>query len=410
MKRIGILTSGGDCQGLNTAMRGVAKALYEALPDMEIIGFLDGYKGLIQDISRPMSPIDFSGILTVGGTILGTSRQPFKQMKLPVDPGQPDGPTKMEAMIANCRRHRLDALVILGGNGTHKTANALSQAGVPVVTLPKTIDNDLWGTDHCPGYGSAAKYVATTCMEIYHDARVYDTGMLCVIEIMGRHAGWLTAAAAIATSLGQGPDLIYLPERDFDMDKFYADVEAIYRKNGKCIVAVSEGIHDSTGKLIAEYGAENAPVDAFGHKQLGGLAATLANLLKAKMGCKVRGIEFSLMQRCAAHCASATDVQESFLSGKNAVEYAVAGVTDKMVGFERQTDANGKYVCAIKLMDLVDVANTEKKVPDAWINEAGNGLNQQYLDYVMPLIQGAPDIKTENGMPRFANLKKIVAK
>ncbi len=201
-----------------------------------------------------------------------------------------------------------------------------------IMGVPKTIDNDLWGTDHCPGYGSAAKYVATTCMEIYHDARVYDTGMLCVIEIMGRHAGWLTAAAAIATSLGQGPDLIYLPERDFDMDKFYADVEAIYRKNGKCIVAVSEGIHDSTGKLIAEYGAENAPVDAFGHKQLGGLGRELANLLQSQDG--LQGSRHRVFAHAALRCALRQRHRRAGILpvGKNAVEYAVTCRCDRQNG------------------------------------------------------------------------------
>lgn len=403
--------SGGPTSVINASAYGVIRAALDNPAITKVYGAAHGIRGVLDDVLYDMGQEDaqeLALLLQTPSSALGSCRYKLK------DSEQDD--TDYKRILEIFKKYDVRYFFYNGGNDSMDTCNKVSKYMQKVgyqcriMGVPKTIDNDLWGTDHCPGYGSAAKYVATTCMEIYHDARVYDTGMLCVIEIMGRHAGWLTAAAAIATSLGQGPDLIYLPERDFDMDKFYADVEAIYRKNGKCIVAVSEGIHDSTGKLIAEYGAENAPVDAFGHKQLGGLAATLANLLKAKMGCKVRGIEFSLMQRCAAHCASATDVQESFLSGKNAVEYAVAGVTDKMVGFERQTDANGKYVCAIKLMDLVDVANTEKKVPDAWINEAGNGLNQQYLDYVMPLIQGAPDIKTENGMPRFANLKKIVAK
>lgn len=236
MKRIGILTSGGDCQGLNTAMRGVAKALYEALPDMEIIGFLDGYKGLIQDISRPMSPVDFSGILTVGGTILGTSRQPFKQMKLPADPGQPDGPTKMEAMIANCRRHRLDALVILGGNGTHKTANALSQAGIPVVTLPKTIDNDLWGTDITFGFHSAVN-IATDVIDSIHTTAT-SHGRVFIIELMGHSAGWLTLYAGVAG----GADIILLPELPYDTQTV---AEAIRRRNRQnkrfSIIAVAEG-------------------------------------------------------------------------------------------------------------------------------------------------------------------------
>ena len=279
-----------------------------------------------------------------------------------------------------------------------------------IMGVPKTIDNDLFGTDHCPGYASAAKYVATTCMEIYRDARVYDTGMVCVIEIMGRHAGWLTAASSLANISGEGPDLIYLPERDFDLNKFAADVKAVYEKSGKCIAAVSEGIHDSTGKLIAEYGAENAPVDAFGHKQLGGLASYLANYIKGTLGCKVRGIEFSLMQRCGAHLASLTDIQESFLSGKTAVLEAISGTTDKMVGFERKYDEKGSYVCGIKLMDLTDVANTEKKVPLEWINREGNNVNKEFIDYALPLIQGTPDRPLENGLPRFARLKKIQAK
>ena len=303
-----------------------------------------------------------------------------------------------------------------GGNDSMDTCNKISKYMQSVgyecriMGVPKTIDNDLFGTDHCPGYASAAKYVATTCMEIYKDARVYDTGMVCVIEIMGRHAGWLTAASSLANISGEGPDLIYLPERDFDLNKFVEDVKAVYARSGKCIAAVSEGIHDSTGKLIAEYGAENAPVDAFGHKQLGGLASYLANYIKGTLGCKVRGIEFSLMQRCGAHLASLTDIQESFLSGKIAVLEAISGTTDKMVGFERKYDEKGSYVCGIKLMDLTDVANTEKKVPLEWINREGNNVNKEFIDYALPLIQGTPDRPLENGLPRFARLKKIQAK
>ena len=281
-----------------------------------------------------------------------------------------------------------------------------------IMGVPKTIDNDLWGTDHCPGFASAAKYVATSCMELYHDAFVYDTSMICIIEIMGRHAGWLAGSAAVASYLGQGPDLVYLPEVDFDLDAFIADVSRIYRKRGKCIIAVSEGIHDREGKLIAEYASHETAVDSFGHKQLGGLAATLVSIVKDKLGVsKIRGIELSLLQRCAAHCASETDVEEAFLSGQKAVEYAaVAGVTDKMVGLERSFDKNGKYVCNIKLVDLTDAANTEKKVPLEWINARGNGVTSEFVDYVLPLIQGSPDLAYENGLPRFAKLKKVPAK
>ncbi len=244
-------------------------------------------------------------------------------------------------------------------------------------------------------------------MEIYRDARVYDTGMITIVEIMGRNAGWLTAAASLASYKGNGPDLIFLPEVPFDIDSFMAKVKAIYEKNSKCIVAVSEGIRDKDGKYISEYGADLAKTkDSFGHAQLGGLASFLANYVKEKTGAKVRGIELSLLQRCAAHCASKNDVEESFTSGKAAVENAVAGITDKMVGFERSY-VNGKYVCNIKLFDLTVVANTEKRIPLDWLNETKDGMNEKFIEYALPLIQGEPDIIKEDGLPKFVQLKKI---
>lgn len=279
-----------------------------------------------------------------------------------------------------------------------------------VMGVPKTVDNDLFGTDHCPGFASAAKYVATACMEIYEDARVYDTPMVCIVEIMGRNAGWLAGSAAAAAYMGCGPDLVYLPEVDFDVEKFLSDVEKLCKKTGKAFIAVSEGIHDASGKLIAEYGSE-AKVDSFGHKQLGGLASTLVEIVKNRIsGVKIRGIEFSLLQRCAAHCASQTDIDESFAAGKAAVENAVNGITDKMVAFERSYDASGKYCCNIKLVDLTLCANTEKKVPLEWINAEGNGLKQEYLDYLLPLLQGEPALARESGLPRFAKLKLVSVK
>ncbi|MCH5184421.1 MAG: diphosphate--fructose-6-phosphate 1-phosphotransferase, partial [Oscillospiraceae bacterium] len=279
-----------------------------------------------------------------------------------------------------------------------------------VMGIPKTIDNDLAGTDHCPGYASAAKYIATSLMEIYHDARVYDTGMITVVEIMGRNAGWLTASAALACAKGQGPDLIYCPENDFDLPAFIEKVQSIYNANGKCIVAVSEGIHDKDGKYISEYGNDLSNArDGFGHAQLGGLASYLANELKKATGAKVRGIELSLLQRCAAHCASKTDIDESFNAGKTAVEQAVAGVTDKMVGFVRDT-VDGKYVCKYELFDLTIVANTEKKIPDDWFNATKDGMNEKFVSYALPLIQGETDLPKEDGLPKFVHLKKVFAK
>ena len=301
-----------------------------------------------------------------------------------------------------------------GGNDSMDTCNKISKYMMKVgyecriMGVPKTIDNDLFGTDHCPGYASAAKYIATTCCEIYHDARVYDKGMITIIEIMGRHAGWLTAAASLASITGEAPDLIYLPERNFDMDKFLADVTRIYNENGKVIVAVSEGIHDAEGNLIAETASgTTAARDSFGHAQLGGLAASLSHIVKEKTGAKVRGIELSLMQRCGAHIASQTDIDESFMAGKVAVESAINGITDKMVALDRVSQ--NPYRCETKLIDLSAVANYEKKVPDEWINEEGNGILQGFIDYALPLIQGETKLQKENGLPRFAKLKKVKA-
>ena len=272
--------------------------------------------------------------------------------------------------------------------------------------VPKTIDNDLFGTDHCPGFASAAKYIATSCMEINKDARVYDNKMVVIVEIMGRHAGWLAASAALATAYGSGPDLIYLPECDFDMDRFLADVDELYKKNGKVFVAVSEGIHYADGSFVSE--AKTSATDGFGHAQLGGLAAMLAEIVKNHTGAKVRGIELSLLQRCGAHLASATDIEEARMAGQVAVEKAIAGETGYMVAFERQME-DGKYSCAYRLLPLESVANYEKKVPLEWINEQHNGLKEEFISYVLPLIQGEANVPKEDSLPRYARLKKVLA-
>ena len=243
-------------------------------------------------------------------------------------------------------------------------------------------------------------------MEVYKDMNVYDTGLIAVVEIMGRNAGWLTAASELANIYGCGPDLIYVPEVDFDVDKFVSDVKKVADKNhGHALVAVSEGIHDKNGKLIAEL-FSNAARDSFGHAQLGGLAAVLGNVLKEKLGIKVRPIEFSLMQRCASHCASGRDVEEAFNAGRYAVKYAVQGETDKMVVFDR---VKQDYEIEYKLLDVALAANAEKKIPREWINKEGNGINKQFVDYALPLIQGEIKFPTENSLPRFAKLKKVYA-
>ena len=327
------------------------------------------------------------------------------------DPEKDD--TDYKRILEVFKKHNVRYFFYNGGNDSMDTCNKISKymqsVGYEcrVMGVPKTIDNDLWGTDHCPGYASAAKYIATSIMEVYQDARVYDTGMIAVVEVMGRHAGWLTAASALASEYGCGPDLIYMPETDFDMDKFIADVKRIYAERNYCLIAVSEGIHYADGTFVSE--AKTSATDGFGHAQLGGTATMLADILKKETGAKVRGIELNLLQRCGAHLASETDIEESYMAGKAAVENAVAGITDKMIGFERGV-VDGKYACRTKLLPLTEVANTEKKLPREWINEAGNGVNHQFIEYALPLIQGEPDLPKVDSLPRFCHLKKILAK
>jgi 6-phosphofructokinase 1 len=244
-------------------------------------------------------------------------------------------------------------------------------------------------------------------MEVSKDSRVYPTGQVTVVEIMGRHAGWLAGSAAVGTRFGAGPDLVYLPELVFDMDKFLADVERVYKAQGNCLVAVSEGVHFADGTFVSE--AKASATDGFGHAQLGGLATRLADAVKEKLNVKVRGIELSLLQRCGAHLASKTDVEEAEMAGRVAVESAIAGQTGKMVAFERAYE-NGQYVCKTKLVPLTSVANAEKKVPESWITPDGSFVTDEFIDYVLPLIQGQPERPTEASLPRYAKLKKVIAK
>ena len=400
--------SGGPTSVINASAYGVIRTALDSEAITKVYGAEHGIKGVLNDRLIDMDqedPAELELLPYTPSSALGSCR--YKM----ADPDVDD--TDYKRILEIFKKYDVRYFFYNGGNDSMDTCNKISKymqkVGYEcrVMGVPKTIDNDLFGTDHCPGFACAAKYIATSCMEVYHDARVYDTGMICVIEIMGRHAGWLTAAAGLATAMGAGPDLIYLPETDFDMDKFIAEVKKVYAERGNCMVAVSEGIHYADGSFVSE--AKTSATDGFGHAQLGGLAAMLAGVVKRETGAKVRGIELSLLQRCGAHLASQTDIDESFMSGKAAVENAVAGLTDKMVGFERSYEG-GKYVCKTKLFNLTDVANTEKKVPIEWINADHNGIEQGFVDYALPLIQGETKLKKENGLPRFARLKKITAK
>ena len=398
--------SGGPTAVINCSAYGVIKTALETPEITNVYGAAHGIKGVLGDRLYDMSKEDANELallLNTPSSELGSCRYKI------ADPDKDD--TDYRRILEIFKKYDVRYFFYNGGNDSMDTCDKVSRfmakSGYEcrVMGVPKTIDNDLYGTDHCPGFASAAKYIATSVAEVYKDARVYDTGMVTIIEIMGRHAGWLAASAVLAEVSGCAPDLIYLPEVDFNMDKFLDKVSRIYKEKGNCIVAVSEGIHYADGTFVSE--AKTSATDGFGHAQLGGLAARLAEVVKEKTGAKVRGIELSLLQRCGAHLASQTDIEEAFMAGKTAVEAAVAGETGKMVAFK--CDRTNGYKCEPELLPLTAVANYEKKVPLEWITPDGDYVTKDFIDYALPLIQGEPERRLENGMPRFARLKKIVA-
>ncbi len=400
--------SGGPTAVINASAYGAIRAGLDSDVITNVYGAAHGIKGVLEDKLYDMSqedPAELKLMLNTPSSELGSCRYKI------ADPDKDD--TDYKRILEIFKKYNVRYFFYNGGNDSMDTCNKISKYmqrvgyDCRVMGIPKTIDNDLFGTDHCPGFASAAKYIATSVMEVSKDATVYDNAQITVVEIMGRHAGWLTAAAGLATHFGAGPDLIYLPELDFDMEKFYADVEKVYAKKNKVLIAVSEGIHYADGTFVSE--AETSSTDGFGHAQLGGLAVKLAEALKKRTGAKVRGIELSLLQRCGAHLASKVDVEEAEMAGRVAVESAVKGETDKMVAFKRVM-VNGEYTCEPMLLNLSDVANFEKKVPLEWINAEGNGVTSDFIDYALPLIQGTPERPTESSLPRYAKLKKVLAK
>lgn len=401
--------SGGPTSVINASAAGVFTEALKQDCILKVFGAAHGIKGILEEKFYDIScenPKELELMRTTPSSALGSVR--YKLAKPDVDD------TDYKRLLEVFKKYDIRYFFYNGGNDSMDTCNKVSKymqtAGYEcrVIGVPKTIDNDLAGTDHCPGYGSAARYIAISTMEVYLDAHVYDTPMICVLEVMGRNAGWLTAATSLASYKGAGPDLIYLPEIDFDMDSLISQVKAVFKKNnGKVIIAVSEGIKDKDGKYISEYESDLAKEkDSFGHAQLGGTAQVIAARLKNEFNCKTRAIEFSLLQRCAAHCASKTDVDEAFKTGELAVKYAVSGTTDHMVAYEREQGS--EYKCNFKLVNLSTAANSEKKVPREWINKEGNGLTKAFIDYALPLIQGESTPPLEDGLPRFAKLKKVL--
>ncbi|MDD7571086.1 MAG: 6-phosphofructokinase [Faecalibacterium sp.] len=399
--------SGGPTSVINSSAAGVFLEALKSPEITKVYGAAHGIKGVLDEQFYDIGLEDKKELELLKYTpssALGSVRYKLKDVSV--------DDTDYKRILEVFKKYDIRYFFYNGGNDSMDTCNKISKFlngsgwDCNVIGVPKTIDNDLFGTDHCPGFASAAKYIATTLMEINLDAKVYNTGMVCVIEVMGRNAGWLTAAASLAGYKGLGADLIYLPEVAFDVDKFVSDVEDVLAKNdNKCIAVVSEGIKLADGRYVGEFTASKT--DLFGHAQLGGVGQMLANVIKEKTGIKTRAIELSLMQRCGAHLASKVDVEEAFGAGAEAVKAAVSGETDKMVCFERDM-STGHYVCKYKLLPLELAANTEKTVPLDWITNNGTALSDKFVEYALPLIQGDAKAPLEDGLPRFAKLKKVL--
>jgi 6-phosphofructokinase 1 len=397
--------SGGPTSVINSSAAGVFLEALKQENITEVYGAVHGIKGVLHEEFYDIKQEDVEELKLLKNTPSSTIGS--VRYKL-ADPKKDD--TDYRRLLEVFKKYNIRYFFYNGGNDSMDTCNKISKffkkSGYDcnVMGVPKTIDNDLNITDHSPGFASAAKYVATSFMELYHDATVYAIPQITIVEVMGRNAGWLTAASALASYKGQGPDLIYVPEVAFDLEEFFEDVERILKEKGKVLVAVSEGIKNAKGQYIAET-LQELKTDAFGHAQLGGTASVLAKEVSNRINVKVRAIEFSLLQRSAAHLASKVDVEEAFKVGQKAVKAAVRGTTDKMVGFERVS--SNPYKIKYKLISLKKAANEEQKLPLEWIKPRGQGFTQEFIDYALPLIQGESKAKLVDGLPRFAKLKKI---
>lgn len=402
---IAVGQSGGPTTVINASLYGVIKESCDNNDKIDkIYGMINGIEGFIEgkviDIIGKVSEEEIELLKHTPAAYLGSCRYKL--------------PESMEDSIYRIIFEKFDKLnikyfIYIGGNDSMDTVHKLSvyakmtNSPVRIIGVPKTIDNDLTKTDHSPGYGSAAKYVATTVRDIVMDANVYDTHSVTIIELMGRHAGWITAASVLARKYkGDNPVLIYLPEVAFDVKKFVQRVKLELNKKHNVIVCVSEGIKDSEGKFICEYSSE-AGVDTFGHKMLTGCGKYLENVIKEELGVKVRSVELNVNQRCKAALASMTDIEEAIMAGRNGVKAGLNGETGKMIAMKREDTE--EYSIVYETVDCSEVCNQEKVVPREWISEDGTDILQGFIDYVLPLIQGESLTPIENGLPKYCYRK-----
>ena len=395
--------SGGPTAAINATLSGVIKGALEANKE-GIIGTLygmrNGIEGFLKENLVDLFKVfendhDLSTLEATPAAALGSCRRKLKSH-------EEDAETYAK-ILEILKKYDIRYFFYIGGNDSMDTVLKLSRYAAShdyelrVVGVPKTIDNDLMATDHTPGFGSAAKFVATTVKEIIRDINVYTMDAVTIVEIMGRDAGWLTASSALASLSGEGPDLVYLPERVFDTDRFVQDVKEKLNDHPAILVAVSEGIRFADGEYVGA-GTQSGAVDVFGHKYLAGTGKVLESIVKDSIGCKVRSVELSLTQRCASHISSLTDINESVMVGKGAVKAAAEGRTGVMMTIDR---AEGdEYATTVGCADIAGIANAIKTVPSEYINEAGNGITDAGIEYLKPLIMGELELEYEMGLPK----------
>ena len=394
--------SGGPTSAINATLSGVIRGALAAEGITRLYGMRNGIEGLMADDLVDLSARFAGGeklhlLEATPAAALGSCRK-----KLPA-PDAENAAATYDRIFSVLAAHDIGYFFYIGGNDSMDTVAKMNAAirargyDLVVMGVPKTIDNDLAGTDHTPGFGSAAKYIATTVQEIIADCAVYTVPAVTIVEIMGRDAGWLTAAAALPRAVsGVCPDLIYLPECPFSLDAFMRDVKASLACHPNVVVAVSEGIRYADGRYVGE-GTQSGVLDVFGHRYLAGTGKALEMAVKAEIGCKVRSLELSLPQRCAAHLASKTDIRESVGVGRAAVRAALQGKSGCMMSISRAEGTS--YRVRYRPMPIEGIANAVRCVPREYINEAGNNVNDNCLSYLLPLIVGEMPRYTKDGLP-----------
>ncbi|SEG17401.1 6-phosphofructokinase 1 [Butyrivibrio sp. Su6] len=407
IKNVLVAQSGGPTSAINASLAGVLKATIDSGNYDRCYGAINGILGVLSEnyldlTDKAKKDSDFIKLLThTPAMYLGSCRHKLPEYR--------DDDSSYSFIVSQFKKLNIGAFFYIGGNDSMDTVLKLSNyareigADVRIIGVPKTIDNDLCHTDHTPGFGSAAKYIASSILEIAHDTFIYAVKSVTIVEIMGRDAGWLTAAAALArNNYSSAPHLIYLPEVAFDKEQFLADVRNELSKRDNVIIAVSEGIRDKEGNYIT---SSKAMADTFGHQQLSGAGKALEFLVKENIDVKVRSVEINVLQRCAAHMASKTDLYESFAQGEKAVHLSEEDQTGCMVVLNRIS--NSPYTVEYSHAQIKDIANEAKSVPIEWINKEGNDITAELIDYLKPLIQGEIEQDYENGLPKYLDISHL---